>query len=46
MKLSLLFTIQAILLALIAAAQKDLLAAKHEPKDKSDSRKDAARDQQ
>jgi pyroglutamyl-peptidase len=35
-----------ILLALIAAAQKDLLAAKHEPKDKSDSRKDAARDQQ
>ena len=35
-----------ILLALIAAAQKDLLAAKQEPKDKSDSRKDAARDQQ
>lgn len=35
-----------ILLALIAVAQKDLFAAKHEPKDKSDSREDAARDQQ
>jgi hypothetical protein len=35
-----------ILLALIAVAKKDLLAAKHETKDKSDSREDAARDQQ
>jgi pyroglutamyl-peptidase len=35
-----------ILLTLIAAAQKDLFAAKHETKDKSDPREDAARDQQ
>jgi pyroglutamyl-peptidase len=35
-----------ILLALVAAVRKDLFAAKHETKDKSDSREDGACDQQ